>query len=70
MTKPMTMSWLPSPLALLTNCAMPTEPPAPGTLVTCTLLAMPDCVRACCIERAVWSQPPPGAAGARILSSD
>src|SRR6476619_5352548 len=48
---------------------MPTEPPAPGTLVTWALLAIPDCVRACCIERAVWSQPPPGAAGARILSS-
>ena len=24
---------------------------------------------ACCIERAVWSQPPPGAAGAMIFSS-
>ena len=45
MTKPLTMSWLPSPLALLTNWAMPMVPPAPGTLVTCTLLAMPDCVR-------------------------
>ena len=68
MTKPFTRSWLGSPLAL-TNCARPTVPPAPGTFVTCTFLALPEVVRACCMERAVWSQPPPGAAGAMILSS-
>ena len=68
MTKPFTRSWLGSPLAL-TNCARPTVPPAPGTFVTCTFLALPEAVRACCMERAVWSQPPPGAAGAMILSS-
>ena len=69
MTKPLTISWLPSPLALLTNCARPTVPPAPGMLITCALLASFSAVSACCIERAVWSQPPPGAAGAMILSS-
>ncbi len=66
----MTMSWWGSPFAAFTNWAMPMEPPAPGTLVTCTLLAMPDWVKACCMVRAVWSQPPPGAAGAMSLSSD
>src|SRR5262245_51312620 len=69
MTKPLTMSWLPSPLAPLTNWAMPTVPPAPATLVTCTLRAIFSATSACCIDRAVWSQPPPGAAGAMILSS-
>src|SRR5690349_19517782 len=69
MTKPLTIIWLPSPLAPLTNWAMPTLPPAPGTLVTCTLRATPEATSACCIERAVWSQPPPGAAGAISLSS-
>jgi hypothetical protein len=53
MTKPFTMSWLPSPLAPLTNCAMPTLPPAPGTLVTWTPRAMPAAIKACCIARAV-----------------
>ena len=69
MTKPLTISWLPSPLAPLTNCARPTVPPAPGTLITCTLFTSFSAVSACCIERAVWSQPPPGAAGAMIFSS-
>jgi hypothetical protein len=69
MTKPLTMRVLPSPLDPVTNWAMPTVPPAPGTFVTCTLFAIPDWVRTCCMERAVWSQPPPGAAGAMILSS-
>ena len=69
MTKPLTMSWLPSPLAPLTNCARPTVPPAPATLMTCTLLTSFSAISACCIERAVWSQPPPGAAGAMIFSS-
>ena len=69
MTKPLTMSWLPSPLAPLTNCARPTVPPAPAMLVTCTLSTSFSAISACCIERAVWSQPPPGAAGAMILSS-
>ena len=67
-TKPLTISVLPSPL-LLTNCARPTVPPAPGTLITCALFTSFSAVSACCIERAVWSQPPPGAAGAMILSS-
>ena len=69
MTKPLTMSWLPSPLALLTNCARPTVPPAPAMLMTCALFTSFSAVSACCIERAVWSQPPPGAAGAMIFSS-
>ena len=42
MTKPLTISWLPSPLALFTNWAMPMVPPAPGMFVTCTLFAAPD----------------------------
>src|SRR5262245_52312997 len=48
---------------------MPTLPPAPATFVTCTLRAILAVVSACCIERAVWSHPPPGAAGAMIFSS-
>src|SRR5262245_39883197 len=68
MTKPLTISVLPSPL-LLTNCANPTVPPAPGMLITCALLTSFSAVIACCRERAVWSQPPPGAAGAMSLSS-
>ena len=68
-TKPFTINVLPSPLAVLTNCARPTVPPAPGMLVTCALFAAPDATIACCIDRAVWSQPPPGAAGAMIFSS-
>ena len=69
MTKPFTINVLPSPLAVLTNCARPTVPPAPGMLVTCALFAAPEATIACCIDRAVWSQPPPGAAGATIFSS-
>ena len=53
MTKPFTISWLPSPLAPLTNCAMPTLPPAPATLVTWTLRAILAATRACCIALAV-----------------
>ena len=44
MVMPITISWLPSPLAWLTNCARPTVPPAPGTLTTWTLLAAPVAV--------------------------
>src|SRR5262245_13865082 len=69
MTKPLTMSWLPSPFAPVANCARPTLPPAPGTLVTCTLLTSLAAISACCMARAVWSQPPPGAAGAMIFNS-
>jgi hypothetical protein len=68
MTNPLTRSWLPSPLAL-TNLARPTVPPAPGSLATCTLLAAPAATMALCMARAVWSQPPPGAAGATSLRS-
>src|SRR3546814_3062960 len=39
-----------------------------GMFVTWTLRTMPARVRADCIWRAVESQPPPGAAGAMILS--
>src|SRR6186713_2896700 len=38
-------------------------------LITCALLTSFSAISACWIERAVWSQPPPGAAGAMILSS-
>src|SRR6476661_7696266 len=68
MTKPLTINWLPSPLEL-TTWARPTVPPAPVTLITCTLLAAPAATIACCSDREVWSQPPPGAAGAMILMS-
>jgi hypothetical protein len=46
----------------------PTVPPAPPTLLTCTDPASfaPD--TAADIARAVWSQPPPGSAGAMISS--
>src|SRR5829696_2841349 len=58
-----------SPFDWLTNCARPIVPPAPGTLVTCTEEAIFSSWRAFCMVRAVWSQPPPGAAGAMILYS-
>ena len=67
MTKPVTISVFGS--LLLTNWARPTVPPAPGILVTWTLFAAPEATSADCIERAVWSHPPPGAAGAISFSS-
>ncbi len=66
---PITIIWLPSPFAVLTNWARPTVPPAPGTLTTCTFFAAPVAVMTCCSERDAPSQPPPGAAGAMIFSS-
>jgi hypothetical protein len=36
-------------------------------LMTCALLTSFSAISACWIERAVWSQPPPGAAGAMIF---
>ena len=44
-------------------------PPAPATLITCALFTSFSATSACWIERAVWSQPPPGAAGAMIFTS-
>ncbi len=44
-------------------------PPAPGTFSTCTFGTIFSACSVCCMARAVWSQPPPGAAGAMILSS-
>jgi hypothetical protein len=67
MTKPLTINVFGS--LLLTNCARPTVPPAPGMFVTWTFLAAPEATSADCIERAVWSHPPPGAAGAISFSS-
>ena len=55
------------PFDWLTNWARPMVPPAPGTFVTCTLPEMPSSCSTVCMVRAVWSQPPPGAAGAMIL---
>jgi hypothetical protein len=69
MVMPITIIWLPSPLAWFTNWARPTVPPAPGTLTTCTLFAPPVAVSTCCSERAAPSQPPPAPAGAMIFSS-
>ena len=47
MTKPLTMSWLPSPFAPLTNCARPTVPPAPAMLITCALFTSFSAISAC-----------------------
>jgi hypothetical protein len=68
MTMPATISELPWPRQLLRNCGRPTAPPAPGTLVICTPLTAPVARSTASIERPVWSQPPPGAAGMNILS--
>ncbi len=67
MTMPPIISALGSPLLELTNCAMPIVPPAPPLLSTVIFLTMPSLCSAACSARPVWSQPPPGAAGTRIL---
>src|SRR3546814_13672922 len=64
MTSPLTISALPSPFLRSTNWASPTVPPAPPTFSTWTEPATPDACIDSWIERAVWSQPTPGFAGA------
>ena len=51
------------------NRANPIVPAAPVTFSTATVRTSPSACSACCSARAVWSQPPPGAAGAVIRSS-
>src|SRR5215207_8809508 len=48
---------------------MPMVPPAPATFVTWIELASPAACSAWPTERAVWSHPPPGAAGAMIFKA-
>src|SRR5215468_3101138 len=67
-TMPATISALPCPFHWLRNCGKPTAPPAPPTLVICTPFTAPVARSTCSIVRAVWSQPPPGAAGTKSLS--
>src|SRR5712691_7796793 len=67
-TMPATISALPCPFHWLRNCGSPTVPPAPPTLVICTPLTAWVTRRTCSMVRAVWSQPPPGAAGTNIFS--
>src|SRR5690606_41288133 len=52
------------------NLPSPITPPAPGTLITCTLLTIEALRSACCDSREARSQPPPGAAGAVVASFD
>ena len=66
-TMPPIIIALPSPLLELTNCARPIVPPAPPLLSTVTLGTILSACIAACSARPVWSQPPPGAAGTRIL---
>ncbi len=66
-TRPDTISELPSPF-FFANWAIPTVPPAPATFSTVTDFTMPAACRTSCMTRAVPSQPPPGAAGAMIVS--
>jgi hypothetical protein len=68
MMSPDTSSVSPLPRSDPTNRARPMVPAAPGTLSTMGVLTMPVRCSTCCIARAVWSQPPPGAAGATIRS--
>ncbi len=69
MTRPLTMSTLPLPFSLSTSCARPTVPPAPATFSTVTDFAWPPALITSSSARAVWSQPPPGFAGAMIRRS-
>jgi hypothetical protein len=66
-TIPPIISAFGSPLLELTNWAIPIVPPAPPLLSTVIFLTVPSLWIAACSARPVWSQPPPGAAGTRIL---
>ena len=67
MTSPVTSSADSVRGGSLTNRARPTVPAAPGTFSTCTARTSPSASSTRCIARAVWSHPPPGAAGATIV---
>lgn len=67
-TMPPVISALPSPEYWLMNCGRPMVPPAPPTLVIRAEPISPSPRRIWSITRAVWSQPPPGAAGTKISS--
>ncbi len=68
-TRPLTIRTFGLPFSLSASCARPIVPPAPVTFSTVADLAMPADCMASCMARAVWSQPPPGLAGAMILMS-
>ena len=66
MTRPLTRMaspFLPRPE---TNCARPIVPPAPPMFSTLTPEASLSASSAAWMARAVWSQPPPGLAGAMM----
>ncbi len=67
-TSPVTSSACGLPRSDWMNRARPIVPAAPGTFSTCTLAPGSISRRTRCITRAVWSHPPPGAAGATIVS--
>ena len=69
MISPETISASPRPRSAPMNRANPIVPAAPVTFSTATVRTSPSACSACCSARAVWSQPPPGAAGAVIRSS-
>ena len=70
MTCPNTITVCGSPRWRVTRSASPMVPPAPPRLTTSTgTPRMPASVHTCCIWRAVWSQPPPGLAGASRVSA-
>ena len=68
MIRPLTRIASPLPFLPVTNWASPIVPPAPEMFWTWTPKARPAVCRASCMARAVWSQPPPGLAGAMISS--
>jgi hypothetical protein len=65
---PPIISALGSPFDEFTNCARPIVPPAPPLLSYCTLEASFESFMTLPSVRPVWSQPPPGLAGMRILT--
>ena len=64
MMRPETSTASPLPRSAPMKRASPIVPAAPGMFSTGADRAMPVCCSTCCITRAVWSHPPPGAAGA------
>jgi hypothetical protein len=67
-TMPATMRAFGRPFHWFTNCGRPTAPPAPPTFVTWAVPISFSARITCSMVRAVWSQPPPGAAGTNSWS--
>ena len=64
-TMPPTIRALGRPFHWLMNWGSPTVPPAPPTLVICAPEISFSARSTCSMVRAVWSHPPPGAAGTK-----